>query len=212
MKRTTILIVDDHKLVRETWAVILNQTASFNVVGACGTVEEALSMVQTLFPEIVIQDINLPGMNGMEAVTQILRYSPHSKILGISMHTQPVYARKMMKNGAMGYLTKNSEPEEMFHALKEICAGRKYICNQINEIITQKFIDGARPEEIKINSLSRREIEIIELIKKGCSSKEMAVALDIAIKTVEVHRYNILKKLNLPNSAALSDFMNNNYR
>lgn len=208
MEKITILIADDHTLVRETWSFILNTDARFNVVAESGSGEDAVEMAKQLRPNIVIMDINLPGINGIEATQLIRKYSPNSKILGVSLHTQPTYARKMMQKGAMGYVTKNSSREEMFKAILEIQEGKKYICDEIKNILSEQVISGDE-QGTGVNSLSQREIEIIKYIKKGNSSKEIADALSISVKTVEVHRYNILKKLNLKNAAALVNFINN---
>ena len=208
MDKISILIADDHTLVRETWSFILNTDPRFTVVAESGSGEEAVELAKKLRPNIVIMDINLPGMNGIEATQQIRKFSPGSRILGVSLHTQPTYARKMMQKGAMGYVTKNSSREEMFKAILEIQSGKKYICDEIKNILSEQVISGDDPQT-GLNSLSQREIEIISFIKKGYSSKEIADALNISVKTVEVHRYNILKKLNLKNAAALVNFINN---
>lgn len=208
MEKITILIADDHTLVRETWSFILNTDERFKVVAESGSGEDAVEMAKQLRPNIVIMDINLPGMNGIEATQLIRKYSPASRILGVSLHTQPTYARKMIQKGAMGYVTKNSSREEMFKAILEIQEGRRYICDEIKNILSEQVING-EDQQGGLNSLSQREIEIINFIKKGNSSKEIAEALDISVKTVEVHRYNILKKLNLKNSAALVNYINN---
>ena len=123
MEKITILIADDHTLVRETWSFILNTDPRFSVIAESGSGEEAIELSKTLRPNIVIMDINLPGMNGIEATQQIRKYSPGTKILGVSLHTQPTYARKMIQKGAMGYVTKNSSREEMFKAIIEIQDG-----------------------------------------------------------------------------------------
>jgi two-component system invasion response regulator UvrY len=208
MDKITILIADDHTLVRETWSFILNTDPRFAVVAESGSGEEAVELAKNLRPMIVIMDINLPGMNGIEATQLIRKFSPGSKVLGVSLHTQPTYARKMMQKGAMGYVTKNSSREEMFKAIMEIQNGKKYICDEIKNILSEQVISG-EDQHTGLNSLSQREIEIISFIKKGNSSKEIAEALNISVKTVEVHRYNILKKLNLKNAAALVNFINN---
>lgn len=208
MEKITILIADDHTLVRETWRFILNTDERFQVIAECGSGEEAVELAKQLRPDVVIMDINLPGMNGIEATHLIRKFSPASRILGVSLHTQPTYARKMIQKGAMGYVTKNSSREEMFKAIIEIQAGRRYICDEIKNILSEQVING-EDQQGGLNSLSQREIEIINFIKKGFSSKEIAENLDISVKTVEVHRYNILKKLNLKNSAALVNFINN---
>lgn len=208
MEKVTILIADDHTLVRETWSYILNTDKRFQVIAECGSGEEAVELARQLRPQIVIMDINLPGMNGIEATELIRKYSPASRILGVSLHTQPTYARKMMQKGAMGYVTKNSSREEMFKAITEIMNGRRYICEEIKNILSEQIITG-EDQSTGVNSLSQREIEIINFIRKGHSSKEIADALCISVKTVEVHRYNVLKKLNLKNSAALVNYINN---
>ncbi len=208
MEKITILIADDHTLVRETWSFILNNDPRFQVVAECGSGEEAVELARNLRPNIVIMDINLPGINGIEATQQIRKFSPASKILGVSLHTQPTYARKMMQKGASGYVTKNSSREEMYKAIIEIHNGKKYICEEIKNILSEQVISGEEPQS-GLNSLSQREIEIITLIKNGHSSKEIAESLNISVKTVEVHRYNILKKLNLKNAASLVNFINN---
>jgi len=207
-EKITILIADDHTLVRETWSFILNSDPRFYVVAECGSGEDAVEMAKKLRPAVVIMDINLPGMNGIEATQMIRKFSPSSKILGVSLHTQPTYARKMMQKGAVGYVTKNSSREEMFKAIIEVYDGKKYICEEIKNILSEQVISG-EDQLSGLNALSQREIEIISFIRKGFSSKEIADALNISVKTVEVHRYNILKKLNLKNAAALVNFVNN---
>jgi len=208
MSKITILIADDHTLIRETWSFILNSDTRFQVVAECGTGEEAVEKSRQLHPDIVIMDINMPGINGIEATEQIKKISPESKIIGVSLHTQPTYARKMMQKGAMGYVTKNSSREEMFKAIEEVYEGKKYICEEIKNILSEQVLSG-EDQPTGLNTLSQREIQIISLIKKGHSSKEIAEALEISVKTVEVHRYNILKKLNLKNAAALVHFIHN---
>jgi two-component system invasion response regulator UvrY len=209
MEKITILIVDDHKLIRETWSHILNTEPLFRVVGEYGSAEEAIDYAKTYGPNIIMLDVNLPRMNGLEATSVLTKISPASRILGISMHTQPTYAKQMIRNGAYGYITKNSPRQEMIHALKEVYAERKYICNEIRNILSEQLM--ADNHEKGINDLSQRQIEVIDLLKKGYSSKEIASALFISTKTFEVHRYNILKKLNLKNTAALINYINKNY-
>ena len=206
MKPITILITDDHKLLRDTWAIIFSNDSRFNLVGVTGTGEEAVNIAKQFRPDIIIMDINLPGINGIDATQQIKKYSPSSKVLAVSFHNEPEFAREIIQKGAMGYLTKNSSQEELFKAIEEILQGRKYVCREIKGILTERMF--ASEEEAGLNSLSKRELEIIESVKKGCSSKEIALALNISTKTVEVHRYNILGKLNLPNSAALVNYAN----
>ncbi|HWI90111.1 MAG TPA: response regulator transcription factor [Flavisolibacter sp.] len=208
MKKTTILIIDDHRLLTQTWTLILNNYAGYEVTAECDNAKEAIELVASLRPDIIMLDINLPGINGIEAVPLLLQSSCSSKILGVSMHSQPAYARKMIREGAMGYICKTSPSNELFKALEMISDGKKYICGEIKEILAKQMMDEGEPKNANI--LSARELEIIRFIKKGFSSKQIALELFISVKTVEVHRYNVLKKLNLRNAAALVNFITTN--
>jgi DNA-binding NarL/FixJ family response regulator len=209
MEKITILIADDHKLIRETWTYILNSDPRFQVVAECGDSEQAVELAKQKRPHIVLMDINMTPFNGFEATEQIRRVSPGSKIIGVSMHSQPAYAKKMLQVGARGYVTKNSSKEEMFTAIIEVFRGNKYVCDEIKTIISDQLLDENQ-DIPSINSLTEREIQIINHIREGLSSKEIASKLEISLKTVEVHRHNILKKLKLKNSASLVNFINSN--
>jgi two-component system invasion response regulator UvrY len=206
MEKITILIADDHKLIRETWSFILNSDPRFQVVSQCSNGEEAVAEAQRLRPKVALLDINMTPVTGLEATQQIRKFSPATKIIGVSMHSQPAYVKKLLKLGAHGYVTKNSPQNEMFEAIVEVNKGGRYICSEVKTILSEQAFD----EEANsgINSLSNRELEIIKHIKDGLSSKEISTALNISLKTVEVHRHNILKKLNLKNSAALVNYIN----
>lgn len=124
------------------------------------------------------------------------------------MHSMPAYARRMLQIGAMGYVTKNSSKDELLKAIVEVYSGKKYVCDEVKNILAQQELEDEGGGAPDMNVLSRREIDIVQLIKEGLSSKEIALRLDISLKTVEVHRYNILKKLSLKNTAALVNFIN----
>lgn len=206
MEKITILIADDHKLIRETWSFILNSDPRFQVVSQCSNGEEAIAESQKLRPKVALLDINMTPITGLEATQQIRKYSPATKIIGVSMHSQPAYVKKLLKLGAHGYVTKNSPQNEMFEAIVEVNKGGRYICSEVKTILSEQAFD--EDSSTGINSLSNRELEIIKFIKDGLSSKEISTQLNISLKTVEVHRHNILKKLNLKNSAALVNFIN----
>lgn len=209
MEQISILLVDDHKLIRDSWSFILNSDQRFSVIGETSNGEEAIQMVISLRPDIVLMDVNMTPLNGFDATREILDIVPNSKVIAVSMHTMPAYAKRMMQIGAMGYVTKNSSKDEMIKAIIEVNSGKKYICDEVKSILAQKEVDeNGAPSDM--NNLSRRELDIIKLIKEGLSSKEIAAQLDISLKTVEVHRYNILKKLKLKNTAALVNFINVN--
>jgi DNA-binding NarL/FixJ family response regulator len=208
MEKISILIADDHKLIRETWSFILNNDPRFIVVAECGDSEQAVEMAKSKKPQIVLMDINMLPISGFEATEKIRKVSPASRIIGISMHSQPAYAKKMLQIGARGYVTKNSSKEEMITAIMEVHNGNKYICDEIKNNISELVLEENKNVP-NVNALTEREIQIINLIKEGQSSKEIAGSLNISLKTVEVHRHNILKKLKLKNSASLVNFINN---
>ncbi|MES1225598.1 MAG: response regulator transcription factor, partial [Bacteroidota bacterium] len=123
----SIIIIDDHKLIRESFCMILNNTERYKVVASCGTAEEGIRNAETLAPDIVITDFNMPGMKGTDAIPLIKNVSPKTRFIGISMHSIPAIARKMIKCGALAYVTKKSPIEELFAALEEVTRGKKYI-------------------------------------------------------------------------------------
>lgn len=188
---------------------MLGNDPRFEVLGDFGDPELAIEKTKSLQPNIVLMDINMAPITGFDATEQIRRFSPHTKIIGVSMHSQPAYARKMLQVGAHGYVTKNSSKDEMVKAILEVHKGNRYICDEVRNIISEQ-LNEPEADVQSIQSLTEREIQIIHLIKAGNSSKEIAQQLDISLKTVEVHRHNILKKLRLKNSAALVNFINSN--
>lgn len=207
MKKISIVIVDDHKLIREMWIQTFLHNEKAEIIGDCGEFDEAIEMIKLKRPDIVMLDINLQHASGMDAVPLIRKYSPGTHIIAVSMHSQLVYAKKMLQLGAKGYVTKNSSHLEVFKAIEEVMQGRIYVCSEIKDILSSQVMlsDTAEPD---LNSLSLREIDIIKLIKSGLSSKEIAGRLMLSIRTVEVHRHNILKKLKLNNTAALINYIN----
>jgi len=206
MDKITILLVDDHKLIRESWSFILNSDPRFRVVGESCAGNDAVEVAKRERPNIVLMDVNMTPINGFDATKLIRKYSPGSKVIGVSMHSMPAYAKRMLQVGAMGYVTKNSSKDEMIAAIVQVDSGKKYVCEEVKNILAQQELENEPQQDL--NVLSRREIDIVQLIKEGMSSKEIAVNLDISLKTVEVHRYNILKKLKLKNTAALVNFIN----
>lgn len=207
MSKISVLLVDDHKLIRESWNLLLSTDDRFEIVGETSDVEQATAVAASRMPQVVLMDINMTPVNGFEATKQVLKQSPHSQVIGVSMHSMPAYARRMFQVGARGYVTKNSSKDELFQAIEEVVAGNKYICEEIKNILAHQELDEDS-EYPDMNSLSKREIEVVSQIRQGFSSKEIAQRLEISLKTVEVHRYNILKKLKLKNTAALVNFIN----
>lgn len=207
MKKVSIMIVDDHTLIRETWSFLLGKNENFDVVAECGDGERAIELARDKRPDVVLLDINMAPMSGFDVLKMIRKYSPGSKIIGVSMHSQPAYAKKMLRLGAKGYVTKNSPRQEMLEAIAEVSNNQVYVCQEVKNILSDQMLNGdqANPD---INSLSDREMQIVRALKEGLSSKEIASELNISLKTVEVHRHNILKKLKLKNTVSLINFIN----
>lgn len=207
MKKIRIIVVDDHKLIREMWARLFSISHEIEIVGESGVLDEAVELIKIKRPDIVFLDINIPPGSGLDAVPLIRKFSPGTRIIAVSMHSQPVYAKKMLKLGARGYVTKNSSHKEMLEAVDEVMAGRNYICSEIKDRLSDQLLNED-PTDTDIRNLSLREIEIIRFIKEGLLSKEIAAKLDLSTRTVEVHRHNILKKLKLKNTASLISYIN----
>lgn len=206
MKKLTIVIVDDHQLVREMWGKIFSANETLEIVAESGELSDALEKIKKVRPDIVMLDINLANSSGMDAIPVIRSFSPGTKIIGLSMHNEPAYAKEMLKMGAKAYVTKNSSYNEIMTAIKMVMEGKIFVCSEIKDILLNKELgnDDVVPD---LRSLSMREMEITRLLKKGKTSKEIAAMLSISIRTVEVHRHNILKKLKLKNVAQLVYFI-----
>ncbi len=209
MNKISIMIIDDHTLIRETWSFLLNRNEEFEVVAEVGNGHEAIEIAKDRRPDLILLDINMSPLNGFDVLKMIRKLSPASKVIAISMHSQPSYAKKMLRLGARGYVTKNSPRKEMLDAIHEVSKGNIYICQEVKNILSEQILgdDEGIPE---LKMLSDREMEVIQLIREGLSSKEVALRLQIAIKTVEVHRHNILKKLKMKNTASLINYINTN--
>jgi two-component system, NarL family, invasion response regulator UvrY len=200
------MIVDDHTLIRETWSSLLRTIPNFEIVGESGDGQQAAEMAKHTRPDIVLLDINMEPVNGFEVLKMIRRLSPASKIIGLSMRSEPAYAKKLIRLGAKGYVTKNSPRTEMLEAIEEVSNGNIYICQEVKAAISEQKKDGYRDQGV--NALSGRELQVLRLLSAGGSSKDLATELGIAVKTVEVHRHNILRKLNLKNTLSLINFIN----
>jgi DNA-binding NarL/FixJ family response regulator len=207
MEKITVLIADNHQLIRESLVSILNADQRFKVVAEASSGEDVVRMAVALKPQIALIDIDLNGLNGFEIIQSITRKLLNTKVIGLSLRAIPVYAKKILKLGASGYVTKNSSKQEFLHAISEVQKGKNYICDEVKEIIMRRQIE---PEKAgpDITALSKRELEVTQCIKEGMSSKEISGKLGLSLKTVEGHRYHILKKLSLPNSAALVNYVN----
>lgn len=207
MARITVMIVDDHTLIRETWSFLLGRNENFEVVAEVGDGQKAIDIARDKRPAIILLDINMAPLNGFDVLKMIRKLSPGSKVIAVSMHSQPAYAKKMLRLGARGYVTKNSPRQEMLDAIMDVHNGNVYVCQEVKNILSDQMLSDEN-STAGLNQLSEREIQVINHIRDGLSSKEIADQLVISIKTVEVHRHNILKKLKVKNTASLINYIN----
>jgi two-component system nitrate/nitrite response regulator NarL len=192
-----VLIVDDHKLISEAWSSLLKDAPQIVV---CGTADsEALAFDQAIIhkPDIVLMDINLGAGSGLNAATKIL------DSLGLSLHDDITYVKKFLSLGAKGYLTKNTNKSELINAIHSVSKGEVFIAAEIKD---RYFASLLNVDETEKKELTMKEIEIVKLIAQGLTSKEIGDKLFVSHRTIETHRHNILKKLDLPNAAQLSSW------
>lgn len=206
MKEIKLIIVEDHTMVREMWKILLTPAKGFKILADCGNIAEAKELIQNLKADVIMLDLNLAGDSGFDLIPDIVHYAEDTKLLVVSMHSLVSYAKKAMRMGASGYVTKNSTNDELIDAIREVANGKKYICKEVSALMSGDS-SLASEDSPDINNLSSREIEIVQFIKKGKSSKEIAETLELSLRTVEAHRYNILHKLKLKNTASLISFI-----
>lgn len=203
--KVKILIVDDHNLIAEAWESILNAEDDFEVVGRAATESKAIEIALEERPDIVLMDINLAEGDGFSCTSQIYNQLPKTKVIGLSIHDDLALVKKLFSNGASGYLTKNCSSEELIIAINTIKTGEEYICAEIKNKYFQKMMNG----DSSSKELTDREIEIVKLIATGLTSKVIGDQLNVSNRTIDTHRHNILKKLDLQNSAQLSIWAKN---
>ncbi|WP_159517801.1 response regulator [Sunxiuqinia indica] len=189
-----IVLVDDHKILRDGLKNVIEKIANMKVVGEADNGREALELCSKLKPKVVVMDIAMPGLNGIEATRQIVKENPECKIIALSMHSNKRFVTGMFNAGAFGYILKDADASELIKAINTVIANKKYVCNKISEVAINELINNSEEEE---TDLSQREKEILQLIAEGKSSKEIGTILFLSSKTVDTHRKNIMDKLEL---------------
>jgi len=202
-----ILLVDDHSLMREGMVAMLRDVDDIEIVGSIASGEEAVNLVDQLKPNLILMDIMLRGMTGIEATRWIKERDPHVKIILISMEVSKDYISAGIKSGVDGYLHKDSEKTTLIEAIRMVDKGGRYFNEAITSLVFEDFYKHektGKPKEKKISQdLTKREHEILELVAEGKSNKEVGESLFISVKTVETHKTHILEKLGLRNTAEL---------
>ena len=206
MESIRIILADDHVLVRQALGELLATMEEVTVVGEAGDGLEAIQKVRELQPDIVILDLAMPKLRGLEAIKEIKKSSATTKVIILSMYNKEEYIRQSLLNGASGYLLKKSASEELFASIRAVQQGNLFISPTISSTIISSWLSQSRPVkdlEDKKGPLTEREIEVLKLLGEGYTNKEISKLLHISSKTVESHRYNIMEKLELSSFADL---------
>jgi DNA-binding NarL/FixJ family response regulator len=186
---------------------LVEKEKDLEVIGTADNGRQALTLTRRLKPDVVIMDIAMPELNGIDATRQILDEVPDAKVIALSMHSEKQFIEGMLQAGAAGYLLKDSAFEELIKAIRLVCAGKKYLSPDVTDIVLQDFLSPSIGKDVENEQdLSLREREVLQLISEGRSMKEIAERLNISVKTVESHRKNIMDKLNLHTVAELTRF------
>ncbi|MDA9101175.1 response regulator transcription factor [Omnitrophica bacterium] len=209
MKRIPVLLAEDHTVVREGLRVLLEVEDDIEVVGEANTGRQAVELAKKLHPAVVVMDIAMPILNGLEATRQILKAAPATKVLILSAHSDDAYVDELVALGASGYITKQSSAEVLARAIREVQNGGIFFGPSISKRLHdrhRKSLNGkGRIKKQKV-SLSSREAEVLQLIAEGEANKQIAAELKISIKTVEKHRQHLMEKLNIHDTAGLTRY------
>jgi DNA-binding NarL/FixJ family response regulator len=204
-----ILLVDDHTIVREALASLLALDPEIRVIGAAGNGTDALRLIATLHPDVVLLDLSLPGMHGTEIIRQVKISQPTVKCLVLTVHISEPIVRAALHAGAAGYLLKESSYEELRTAIHSVAQGRTYLSPMITDKVLCGYLEKHSPhpsQEGPWQKLSDREREVLKLVAEGATSKEIAESLCISVRTVEKHRASLMAKLNLRTTAGLTAY------
>jgi DNA-binding NarL/FixJ family response regulator len=202
-KKIRILLADDHKLVRQGFRLILMSQEDMEVVGETGNGREAVELAKTLKPDVVIMDVTMPELNGIEATRRICTMSPHIRILALSVHRDFVYVREIIRAGAEGYLLKESADTDLLAAVRAVAEGNSYLSPEVSGAMLKDYRKNATNP---LDLLTSREREILQLVAEGKTNKDIASSLNLSVYTVDGHRTRIMDKLNLHSIGELVRF------
>jgi len=203
-----ILLADDHQIVREGLRALVNAQEKMTVVGEASNGRQAVELVDSLRPDVVVMDVGMPDLNGIEATRRILSTQPKCRIVGLSMHSDRRFLSEMLKAGATAYLLKDSAFEELASAIRAVMAGQVYLSPRIADAVVEGYLHGSgggkQPGAFAV--LTSREREVLQLVAEGLATKQIASSLQVSVKTVETHRRQIMDKLDLHSVAELTKY------
>jgi len=206
---TTVLLVDDHTMVRSGIRSLLSNSEEVKVVGEGGNGREALELCARLNPDMVLMDVEMRELNGIETTRRILRENPQTKVIMLSMYADPQYFFESLRAGAVGYVLKDAAFNELLDAIRSVKSGRRYLSPPLTDLVMEDYVDrasGKKQSDNDLGKLSSREREILQLVAEGNSSSQVAALLSISMRTVDAHRFNIMQKLGIHSIAGLTKF------
>src|SRR3984893_3194456 len=199
MRKTRVLLADDHQLMRSGLRLMLEREPDLTVVGEAGDGREAVALAKTLKPEVVVMDIGMPNLNGIEAALQMTQHNPELAVVMLSMHSDESYVLRALKAGARGYLLKDSAEADLIKAVHVVAGGKSFFSPAVSKVLLDDYVRKLKRSgtEDAYDLLTPREREILQLIAEGKSNKDVANLLHLSVYTVESHRSNLMEKLNL---------------
>ncbi len=209
MKRITVLLADDHNIVREGFRSLLKHEGDIEVIGEAATGRQAVQLTRKLRPAVVVMDIAMPLLNGLEATRQIRKDFPDTRVLILTAHADDAYVEQLTALGAAGYLLKQTSSHDLATAIREVHKGNSFFSPAVSRRLSgrhQKSPDRAGNFKKKNNRLSSREMEVLQLIAEGLPNKQVAVELGVSFKTVDKHRQHLMSKLNIHDVAGLTRY------
>jgi len=201
-----LMLVDDHTIVRHGLSRSFKQGDDIEVIGQANDGRSAVELAGQLSPDVIIMDIAMPDLNGVDATRQITGQNPKVKVIGLSMHSGSKYVREMFRAGASGYLLKDCPFEELVDAIRTVAAGKTYVSPSIGEMVIKEYVSDQEQEKSAFSVLSQREREVLQLLAEGKTTKQVGKRLHISPKTVEAHRLKIMEKLGINNTAQLTKY------
>ena len=199
MRKIRIVLADDHKLMRSGLRVLLEQQPDLTVMGEASDGREAVALVASQRPDVLVMDIGMPSLNGIEAAAQITQSNPEAAIVMLSMHSDESYVLRALKAGAKGYLLKDSAEADLIRAVRAVAEGKSFFSPAVSRVLLDDYVRKLNRSgtEDPYELLTPREREVLQLVAEGKSNKEVAQLLNLSVYTVETHRSNIMEKLNL---------------
>jgi len=199
MRKIRIVLADDHKLMRSGLRVLLEQQPDLTVMGEASDGREAVALVASQRPDVLVMDIGMPSLNGIEAAAQITQSNPEAAIVMLSMHSDESYVLRALKAGAKGYLLKDSAEADLIRAVRAVAEGKSFFSPAVSKVLLDDYVRKLKRSgtEDPYDLLTPREREVLQLVAEGKSNKEVAQLLNLSVYTVETHRSNIMEKLNL---------------